>query len=224
MKIIIKITIVLGLMLNFAYADFEQDSAKENVQENASEIAKVPTDLNQGLEIQEKDIVVGDPHSSVVIVEYFSPSCLHCHLYHKHHFPELFEKYIKTNKIAYVYREFVANKQDLDAALLARCGTTKEEYLKFIDVLFSTQDNWAFNKNHLEILTNIGVLGGVSPERYAKCLNDKDIINFLKENTMIPIKIKGFAGTPALFINGVRFSTDHSFSQLSQEIDRLLKK
>ena len=70
--------------------------------------------------VDDNDMVLGNKKSNVIVVEYFSPTCPHCAYYHQTIFPELKKKYIDTNKIAYVVREFIATKQDLDAAILAR--------------------------------------------------------------------------------------------------------
>ena len=49
------------------------------------------------------DIVIGDPKSKIVLVEYFAPTCPHCVHYHQKIFPEIKAKYIDNNKIAVIY-------------------------------------------------------------------------------------------------------------------------
>ena len=85
--------------------------------------------------VSSDDIVIGDPKSKIVLVEYFAPTCPHCVHYHQKIFPEIKAKYIDTNKIAYVIREFIGNKQDLDATILARCSGHTDTYLKFLEVI-----------------------------------------------------------------------------------------
>jgi len=65
--------------------------------------------------IKEDDIVLGNTNSKVVVVEYFAPTCTHCVTARHKIFPVIKERYIDTGKIAYVMREFVGNKQDLEA-------------------------------------------------------------------------------------------------------------
>ena len=168
------------------------------------------------------DMVIGDPKSRVVLVEYFSPTCPHCVHYHQKIFPELKTKYIDNNKIAYVFREFIGNKQDLDATILARCTGNIDTYLKFFDVILSQQNNWAFSKNYREILTNIGSIGGVSPENFSKCLNDQDTIKTLMENTKLVASVPKFVGTPSFFINGQQFNERYTFEELSKALDKEL--
>lgn len=168
------------------------------------------------------DIVIGDTKSKIVLVEYFAPTCPHCVHYHQKIFPEIKAKYIDTNKIAYVIREFIGNKQDLDATILARCSGHTDTYLKFLEVILSQQNNWAFSKNYREILTNIGSLGGVSPENFSTCLNDQNKIKILMENTKLVTNLPTFIGTPSFFINGKQFNEKYTFEELSKAIDKEL--
>jgi len=168
------------------------------------------------------DIVIGDPKSKIVLVEYFAPTCPHCVHYHQKIFPEIKAKYIDTNKIAYVIREFIGNKQDLDATILARCSGHTDTYLKFLEVILNQQNNWAFSKNYREILTNIGSLGGVSLENFSTCLNDQNKIKILMENTKLVTNLPTFIGTPSFFINGKQFNEKYTFEELSKAIDKEL--
>jgi protein-disulfide isomerase len=173
--------------------------------------------------IASDDMFIGDKDAKVIIVEYYSPTCPHCVSYHKRTFPEIKAKYIDTNKIAYVFREFIGTKQDLDASILARCTGDTATYVKFMDVILQQQDNWIFNKNYREILTNIGQLGGVSAEQYANCLNNEKNIQALLENTRLAAKSPRFIGTPTFFINGEHFTKPYTFEELSKAIDESLK-
>lgn len=168
------------------------------------------------------DISLGHPNASVTIIEYFSPTCPGCAYYKQKVFPRIKELYIDTNKITYVMREFIANKQDLDASILARCSGNMNDFLNFIEVLLNRQNSWVFTKKYREILTNIGQLGGISPERYTKCLNDDSIKNILITNTKVATKSPQFIGTPTLFINGIQFNEAHSIEEISKAIDKVI--
>ncbi|NRB10285.1 MAG: thioredoxin domain-containing protein [Rickettsiaceae bacterium] len=185
---------------------------------------KITPAIVRDLKIWPDDMVIGDINAKVVLVEYFAPTCPHCYSYHKRTLPKIKEKYVDTGKIAYVFREFVATKQDLDATVLARCNGDVEGYLKFIEIMLQTQRNWVFSKNYREILTNMGQVGGVSGENYAKCLNDKKMVEVLMANTRLPGKFPKFIGTPAFFINGDIFTKPYTFEELSKAIDSYLDK
>ncbi len=178
----------------------------------------------RGFGIEAEDFVLGNKDAKVVVMEYFSPTCPHCVTFHNKIFPELEKKYIATNKIAYVTREFIGNKQDLDATILARCDGSFKSYKNFMQIILQQQDSWAFSKNYREILTNIGTLGGINPEKYAACLNDEAKIQVILDNTKLIAKEPQFVGTPAFFINGKKYNKLYTAEELSKAIDAALSK
>jgi protein-disulfide isomerase len=201
--------------------DNAEKKAKEE-KEDAGKVEEKKVKHVRGYDIEPDDMVLGDRNSKIVVVEYFSPTCPHCVTYHKRILPELKAKYIDTGKVAYVMREFIGNKQDLDATVLARCDGSLESYLNFIKVILEQQDNWAFGKNYREVLTNIGTLGGIGPEKYAHCLNDEAKIEILIENTRLIAREPKFVGTPSFFINGKQFTKPYTFEELSQAIENVV--
>ncbi|WP_425362929.1 DsbA family protein [Candidatus Tisiphia endosymbiont of Hybos culiciformis] len=171
--------------------------------------------------VSRNDIVLGNIKANVVVVEYFSPTCPHCAYYHDIILPKLKEKYIDTNKIAYIIREFIGNKQDLDAAILQRCPNNTDSFLKFQSVILSQQDKWGVSNRYRELLTNIAQIGGVSAETYAKCLNDNQIVETLLANTNLAASAPNFVGTPTFFVNGIQ-TNGYDLQTLSKEIDKAL--
>ncbi len=173
--------------------------------------------------INPHDIVLGDANSKVVLIEYSSPTCPSCAYYHQKFYPKIKEKYIDTNKIAYVFRFFVANKQDLDGSVLAMCDMKK--FSAFVDTIYSSQSSWISKKSYRDILSNIAQLGGLSQEQYEQCLNDEKIRDILalqsqKIYDKFPSRV---VLTPCFLLNGTLLTGSHSFEALSVEIDKYLK-
>lgn len=195
---------------------------KASEKKNQKKIEEKKTEIKEGYTPKEDDIILGNIDAKVTIIEYYSPTCPHCVGYHKHIFPEIKQRYIDTQKILYIVREFIGNKQDLDATILLRCLNDQNSYEKFKSVILSKQNSWAFSKNYREILTNIGALGGVTPEKYSACLNDQEKIQSLMENTRLVVKEPRFVGTPTFIINGELFTKPYSFDELSKAIDAIL--
>ena len=173
--------------------------------------------------VDDNDMVLGNEKSNVIVVEYFSPTCPHCAYYHQTIFPELKKKYIDTNKIAYVVREFIATKQDLDAAILARCKGDINSFVQFHSVILQQQDKWAYSNKYRELLTDIGQLGGVPAEEYKQCLNSDKITETLIANTNFVAKIPKFIGTPSFFVNGVQ-TKNYSIDAISTAVDKALEE
>lgn len=161
---------------------------------------------------------------TVVVIEYFSPTCPHCAYYQKEIMPKIKSKYVDNNKIIYIVREFIGNKLDLDAAVLARCGNTKDHFFKFMELLLAQQDTWSTNKHYREMLINIGKIGGITQDAYEKCLNDNALVSLLIENTKLAVRSTKFNGTPAFFINGEQLTDPYSVEGLSKAIDSALAK
>mgnify|MGYP001181119928 CR=1 FL=1 len=120
-------------------------------------------------------------------------------------------------------REFIANRQDLDATVLARCSDDNDIYFKFMNIILEQQDKWAHSKNYRKILTNIGVMGGVSAEQYTTCLNDESKIRGLIKNTKLVAKKPRFIGTPTFFINGKQFTKLYTVEALPSAINTVLR-
>lgn len=200
--------------------DTVEDSATNSTDISDVSLKQMP--YKPTFNVSQNDIVLGNIKASVVVVEYFSPTCPHCAYYHEKILPELKKKYIDTNKIAYIIREFIGNKQDLDAAILARCPNDLDSFLKFQSVILAQQDKWGSSNRYRELLTNIAQIGGVSAETYAKCLSDNQIVETLLANTNLAASSQSFVGTPAFFVNGI-LTNGYTLEILSRVIDKTLE-
>ncbi|WP_417904599.1 DsbA family protein [Candidatus Tisiphia endosymbiont of Micropterix aruncella] len=200
--------------------DMVEDSATNSTDISDVSLKQMP--YKPTFNVSQNDIVLGNIKATVVVVEYFSPTCPHCAYYHEKILPELKKKYIDTNKIAYIIREFIGNKQDLDAAILARCPNDLDSFLKFQSVILAQQDKWGSSNRYRELLTNIAQIGGVSAETYAKCLSDNQIVETLLANTNLAASSQSFVGTPAFFVNGI-LTNGYTLEILSRVIDKTLE-
>ena len=202
---------LLGTLLNLAFVSSAKADAEITVSRSLTAISN-------------DDVVIGNREALVTIVEYFSPTCTHCNVFHQEVFPELKAKYIDTGKIAYVMREFVGNKQDLDASILARCDGSTAKYIQFKSIILSKQDDWSFGTDYRQRLESFAKLGGISKEQYETCLNSDALVKTLIENTRIAANLHNFIGTPSFFINGKLLDVRQGITANSiiQEIDKIL--
>jgi protein-disulfide isomerase len=144
-------------------------------------IQKAIEDTNSANEVTNnsiyaKDMVFGDKNAEILLIEYFTPTCAICRNYHLEVFPQIKSKYIDTGKIAYVMREAVGNRVDLDASILARCKGNTGSYLKLIGGLLKEQDLWAYRKDYKDLLTKIAKDQGLTEPEYEACLANNGTI------------------------------------------------
>lgn len=167
------------------------------------------------------DIVLGKEEAPITIIEYASLSCPHCAHFHNTVLPTLKEKYIDTGKAKLIFRSFPLDLPALKGTVLAYCAGN-DRFYNFLKVLFDTQESWAFHKNYLEMLANIGKLGGVKADQFDKCMADKDL-----ENKILEVKLKGAKdlevnATPTFFINGKKFDGGRTVEEFSKDLDAML--
>lgn len=168
------------------------------------------------------DMVLGDVNAPVTIIEYASLSCPHCAHFHTTVFPSLKEKYVDTGKVKFIFRSFPLDLPALKGTVLAYCAG-KDKFYSFMKVLFDTQSSWAFQKNFLEMLANIGKLGGIKADQFDRCMEDKKM-----EENILEGKLKGanemeVKATPTFFINGKKFEGGHTIQEFSLALDAALK-
>lgn len=168
------------------------------------------------------ELLYGDPKAPVVIVEYASLSCGHCAEFYTKTLPELKTRYLDTGKALLVYRHFPLNAPALKAAQLVACVDEKSKP-KFIETLFKTQSNWAFDAAFEDRLKAIARVGGMSEAAFQTCMSDKAIEKKVLDSRLAASKELGVTGTPTFFVGG-RKADDISLSGLSKEIEKTLPK
>jgi len=168
------------------------------------------------------ELAMGDP-SGIPVVEYGSLTCPHCATFSREIFPELKKDYIDTGKVRFIFREFSRNSLDVAAFLLARCVGDDKAFAA-IELLFASQDKWAFVDKPLEPLIAAMRPAGLTHDQAMACLKDKS-----KADAMIAIgkratdEIK-MTGTPTFVIDGKVYGGELSIDQLKAILDPIIKK
>jgi protein-disulfide isomerase len=158
------------------------------------------------------DMALGDPNAPAVLVEYASVTCSHCKSFHEDILPTLKTKYVATNRLRYVFREFATPPREYAYAgfLIARCaGTTPEKYFQIIDALFAQQMaifEAAAAGTGRDKMLEIAKAAGLSEERFTSCISDPagaQRLNTVEQKAIEQFKINK---TPTLILNGEEFS------------------
>lgn len=168
------------------------------------------------------ELTLGPAEAKVVVVEYASMTCGHCARFHKTVFPQLKEKYIDTNKIRFIMREFPLDNLAAAASMLARCSGDEKAF-PLIGVLFDKQADWAFVKtNPVPALMEIAKQVGFTQESFEACLKDDALLKKILAQRERAANVLGVNSTPTFFVNGTKIAGEVSLETFSKAIDPLL--
>ena len=184
-------------------------------------LGPVPRASAAGIGERPGDMAIGDPDAPVTVIEYLSLTCPACRHFHQNVFNRLEPDYVDTGKVRFVMRDFPGNAPAVMAAVLARCAGPAR-YFAFIHVLFETFDEWASSHDYPEVLAQIGELGGVSRDRYADCLADKDLEDTIFGGMEAGMAEYDVSGTPTLIVNGEKYEGSKRYETIAEHLDRLL--
>jgi protein-disulfide isomerase len=176
-----------------------------------------------GPELTTDDMVLGKADAPGIMFEYASFTCPACASLHRESLPKLKSELIDTGKVRLVFRPFVRDRNDLDAARLAYCGG-KERFFGFVDVIFASQDKWARAQDPRAELGKIGRLGGLSAEQIEKCLRDEDLGNRILKLRLDATQLYSVESTPTMFIAGQKLVGVQSFDTLAKALQPLISK
>ena len=168
---------------------------------------------------------MGNPKARVALIEYGAMTCPHCRRFDEAGVTPLIDKYVKTGKVSYEFRNYLLNALDLPPSLIARCNGAKG-FFPLTRALFKDQVAWvrkvqavpAAQLNGLDglppekaVVTVAGYAGlpqwaaarGVTRARSAQCLANKaEIERLVRMTGDATAQFPDFAGTPTFIING----------------------
>ena len=170
------------------------------------------------------DVVLGAANAPVTIVEYASMTCPHCARFHANTFPTLKSKYIDTGKVRFMLREFPLDQFAAAGFMLARCTGSDEKRTAMIDLLFATQQTWAYGDNPVDGLASVVKQAGITKDGFESCLKNKDLYDKVNAEADLAGKQFGVKGTPTFFFNGKQEGNgEMSVEDLEKILDPLLK-
>ena len=159
-----------------------------------------------GQTVTDDDMTMGDPNAKVKVIEYASLACGHCAKWNKEVFPAFKAKYIDTNKVHYVFREFITAPPELavNATLLARCAG-KDKYFGVVDAVFHAQEGIFQSGDIRTSLLQIGQSAGMDEDAVIKCVSDEKAITALMSKVERYAKEANIQGTPTFFFNDDKY-------------------
>lgn len=171
----------------------------------------------------EGDIGIGAPEGAkVTVVEYASVTCGACAAWQATVYDQFKAKYIDTDKIRFVFREFPTPPVEVAAAgfLTARCAG-EDKYFDVVHEIMASQAE-IFSGQARPVLLRIANAAGLSEEQFTQCVTDPDNIAALEARVRAGVDA-GVGHTPTFVVNGQTVA-DPSLSSLSAAIDAELAK
>ena len=139
----------------------------------------------------EGDMALGAPEGAkVTVVEYASPTCIHCAMWQKNTWPAFKAKYVDTNKVRYVFRELPTPPTEIAAAgvLLARCAGP-DKYFDVVHDIMASQKEWMAGVAPRTTLFRAAAAAGLSQEQTEACISDKAAIEEMSNRIKAGIEI-----------------------------------
>lgn len=171
----------------------------------------------------EGDMALGAAEGAkVTVVEYASVTCGHCAAWQEEVWPAFKAKYVDTNKVRYVFREFPTAPQAVAVAgfLIARCAG-EGQYFEVIEEVMASQKEWQAGTPPSQSLQRIASSAGLNDQQFRACVSDREAIAAMDQRIKAGLDA-GVTGTPTFFVNGVKIA-DSSLAALSAAIDPLLE-
>lgn len=182
------------------------------------------------INIEERKDAPTKGSGEVTIVEFSDFQCPFCQDFFNKAYKEIKAKYIDTNKVKFVYRNYPLTSLHPDAqkaAEAAECANRQGRFFDYHDMLFTrmipiSQANPKGAGLDVASLKRYAVELGLDSSKFNTCLDNGESKEIVAKDVEVATKA-GVTGTPTFFINGVKVVGSLPFSNFEQIIEQELK-
>ena len=169
-----------------------------------------------------KRIISGDENAKITIIAYESFTCSHCADFHTNVYPQLKKDYIETGLAKIEFRHFPLDMAALNASKIAQCKQDKS--LEILESLYFNQRAWVKGNTINEINMNLKkfILNQGFKIDFEKCLNDKEIEDFILNDRIEGTKDFKINATPTIIINNEKFEKTLNYKNLKKTLEKLI--
>jgi len=167
---------------------------------------------------------VGKPDAKVQVVECFSLTCTHCAAFAQETYPEVKAKLIDTGKVHYIFHDFPLDQVALKAAQVARY-LPEAQYYPFLEALFASQDDWAFqpNEDYHASIFKYAALAGMDQATFDTAWNDDKLAQFILNGQQMAEKMYNISATPTFIINGKTYPGAMEYDDFAAAVAKAAK-
>ncbi|MGA2667078.1 MAG: thioredoxin domain-containing protein [Patescibacteria group bacterium] len=226
--------LALGIILTFIFIKYVSPAIKssENKQNNANGNAAVQTGTTT---ISDSPYLGDKTKAKVAIVEFSDFECPYCQAFYQQTFDQIVSQYVNTNKIIFVYRDFLgvgqpAAEVDANAALCVKSLADNQTYFQMAKLIYQNTGLEGQGIATDKMVTLASGLG-VSKDKFTQCLSSDQFKNTIQKDTDDGNKI-GVTGTPSFVIGKLKSNGEvdgelivgaEPFSSFQTTIDKYLK-
>ena len=178
----------------------------------------------ENLDAQNNLIVLGNDQAPIKIKIFSSLTCPHCANFHIKVVPELKKEYIDSGKAQIIFIDFPLDEAAFNAAKLLHCSD-KEKQMKFLDIIYETQNKWVNGSNINDINNNLKKIVknlGISSTQFNKCLNDDAVGDKILNGRIDGQKKYSINATPTIIINEKKYEGSTTFKGIKKKIEKLI--
>jgi protein-disulfide isomerase len=169
-----------------------------------------------------KRISVGEKNAKIIIIAYESLTCGHCADFHKNVYPSLKKNFIDKGLMRIEFRHFPLDIAAFNASKIGQCNN--DGNADVLNILFSGQTKWARGKTPEEATKYLKKFledEGVTLD-FKKCLNDKNIEDFVLNDRIEGVKKFKVNATPTIIINDKKFEKVLNYKNLKKYLEKLI--
>ena len=169
-----------------------------------------------------KRIFVGNEDAKITIIAFESLTCSHCANFHKDVFPELKKEYLDTGLAKIEFRHFPLDAAAFNASKVSQCKNDGDSAI--LDSLYANQQKWVKGSSVQEANENLQkflLSEGYSVD-FEKCINDKEIEDFVLNDRIEGTKNFKVNATPTIIINDKKFDKSLNYNNLKKFLEKLI--
>ncbi len=199
----------------------QPNSAIQKALQNPTQTPKVDVSIGHLPALGAKD-------AKVTIIYFSDPQCPFSERFENNTYPQIYDAYIKANKIKFAYRHYPLTSihpNSQKASEAGECANEQNKFWEYQKILFENQSTWSpqSSVDAVNSFTDYADELNLNTDQFRSCLNT----NKYEENVQKDItggNQAGVDGTPTFFINGQRLVGAQPFDRISALIEQELKK
>lgn len=171
-------------------------------------------------DLADDDLTLGNPNAPVTMVEFADFQCPFCARMFSDTLPQIKEKYVKTGKVKFVYRDFPISSIHQfaqKAAEAGECADEQEKFWQYHDLLYTRQQQLS----HENLKKWAGEVG-LDVTKFNQCLDSGKYADEVAKD-LADGQAAGVTGTPATFVNGRLVSGALPYAQFEAIIEEALR-